>query len=318
MTIKQNPLQAANSAYLKMRADYRAKRVFMDIEIKDDAYVDKPSGLLDGPKLNDEGLTLTINEWANTPPDGIREYVQMQIDRGDGNFVNVGPRKEYMVPVGQTDFPPGTFPSDFVLSTNDLPESAACRFRFIHTNFDNVSTESNIKSVICDRQAPDKDQIPQEPVIATQYLDDTNLPVGGRLPFTIPGYSDWEPTDKVAVYLFDAKNVPEDPTKTKSIFFDVVPSPGISATTIQIDADKIRAYGDIEGVLTYVLIDKALNPSPPALYKKVSVTLGLLPLNLKKPRIPQAVPGPLTLAHAQDGVSVWPAELTPNRRLWLS
>ncbi|EJM69726.1 hypothetical protein [Pseudomonas sp. GM55] len=48
-----------------------------------------------------------------------------------------------------------------------------------------------------------------------------------------------------------------------------------------------------------------MNPSYPAIYKKVSLTFGPLPANLNAPQVPQAVPGPLNMEHVSQGVSVW-------------
>ncbi|MNI05979.1 hypothetical protein D3C73_589470 [compost metagenome] len=48
-----------NDAYLKMRADYRAKLADMIITIKDEWYADKANNILDGPKIRN-GLEISI------------------------------------------------------------------------------------------------------------------------------------------------------------------------------------------------------------------------------------------------------------------
>lgn len=114
----------ANSGYLKMRSEYRARLADMVIEIKDDAYVDKTSGLLHGPNLQG-GLTVYIPKWINLPPpgSGLKDTIQLQIDRGTGNFVNLGDKKEFEIPAGGTDFPE-VFPFPIHIPANELPESA--------------------------------------------------------------------------------------------------------------------------------------------------------------------------------------------------
>lgn len=294
----------ANSAYLKMRSEHRAKLVNKVIEIRDDAYAHKASGTLDGPKLNAQGLTVYIPKWDNLPPPGETEYVRLMIKIGSGNFTQLGAPIAFMIPPGSSDFPQ-TFPFPVTIAANDLPDAATCQLRYIHRDYTGYDTESLDITVICDRLPPYKHLPPKEPVFAGDFLDDTTLPAGSKLKVTIPGYPDWQSTDMVAFFLIDSNNIPDDPTATPPILFTPVPSPGITDTVVELDADKIRAFGDASGLLTYALIDRALNPSPPAIYKKVSLTFGPLPSGLKKPTVPQATPGPLTVAHVQDGVSVW-------------
>lgn len=290
----------ANSAYLKMRSEYRAKLADFELEIDDGAYVDKTIGLLNGPMLNRAGLTVAIPGWINKPPDGIKDFVQLQIDRGAGVFVNLGDVIEFE----STDFP-GKFPYPITIGFNDLPEDSTFRLRYSRNTFNNGEEFSVITTLICDRRPPYNYQPPREPVIAWDYLDDTNLPAGGKLTLTIPGYADWRADDQVAIYMVDSQNIPDDPTTTRPIFAGFAPAPGITDSTVEIDADIIRAFGDGNVVLTYALRDRALNASPPALYKKVSLTFGLLPVLVGKPRVPQADPGPLNMRHVQEGVSVW-------------
>jgi len=122
---------------------------------------------------------------------------------------------------------------------------------------------------------------------AANYLDDSNLPAGGALSATIPGYPDWQATDNIAIYLVDAANIPENPTEADLVFFGAVPASGVSDTAVDIDADGIRAFGDAECVFLYFLIDKATNLSSVSVHKKMSLTFGPLPSNLQPPEVPQ-------------------------------
>ena len=55
MTTQTNKLQRhqANAAYLKKRTEHQANLADLVIEIKDEDYADKASGLLNGPRLKD-------------------------------------------------------------------------------------------------------------------------------------------------------------------------------------------------------------------------------------------------------------------------
>ncbi|KAB0494155.1 hypothetical protein [Pseudomonas vancouverensis] len=306
MSIKQNieQQQEANSAYLKMRSEYRAKLADMELEIKDEDFADIPSKLLHGPRLAaNGGLTVYIPLWDNLPPPTAKESIKLEIDPGSGDFQTVAVR-EFVMPPGGSTFPE-TFPFPMLITNNLLPDDATCRLRYTHRTYQGDEDLSQVTTVICDRLPPYKHDPPKAPVFTGDFLDDTTLPAGGSLKVTIPGYPDWQATDQIALYLVDEDNIPDDPTATPPIYTGLAPAPGITDSTLDIDADAIRALGDTKALLTYALRDRALNPSPPALYKKVSLTFGPLPANFIKPRVPQAVPGPLRMAHVRDGVSVW-------------
>ncbi|MGE8065835.1 hypothetical protein [Pseudomonas sp. NPDC089569] len=306
MSIKQNlqSQQEANSAYLKMRSEYRAKVAEKEIIIQPEDFADSATKLLHGPKLKGNGgLNVYIPLWDALPPPTVRETVTLMIDRGSGNFETVG-FKEFVIPAGETAFPE-EFPYKMLISTDSLPENATCNLKYVHRSYQGDEVDSPITTFFCDRLPPYKHDPPAAPVFTGDFLDDDSLPVGGKLTVTIAGYPDWQATDQIAIYLVDEDNIPDDPTTTPPIFAGLAPAPGITDSTIEIDADTIRALGDTRALMTYALRDKALNPSPPAFYKKVSLTFGPLPTALKKPRVPQAVPGPLTMAHVRDGVSVW-------------
>lgn len=293
----------ANSAYLKMRSEYRARLADMEIGIDAAAFVNLTTGLLNGPKLKD-GLKITIPAWDNLPPPGRPETIQLFMDRGDGQLDPLGPPVEFIIPPGGTAFPE-PFPHEITIDVNELPDSATCRLQYVHRSFQGIETPSQIRTVICDRLPPYGHAPPSAPAFTGDFLDETTLPPGGKLTVTILGYDDWQDTDKVYFYLVGSNSIPDDPSLLTPIFSGPAPSPGIGDSTIQIDGDLIRAMGDAEAVLIYVLRDEALNPSALSNPKKVSLTFGLLPTNLQKPRVPQATPGPLTMAHIQAGVSAW-------------
>ncbi|WP_256679665.1 hypothetical protein [Pseudomonas sp. PB120] len=308
MAIEQakNKQADRNYAYLKMRAEHRSQLVDLEMVIDDDVYADKPSGLLNGPKLKTAGLTVKIPKWTVLPPagSGLSDKIQLQIDRGSGSFVNLGPAKEFSIPAGETDFP-DTFPNPMTIAPNDLPRNATCRLKYTFQNFaGDPAVDSQIYTFICDVIAPNEDAPPKIPVFTGDFLDDTNLPVGGKLTVTVPGYPDWNASDEIAFYLIDSKNIPDDPLSTPPIYVGKAPAPGITNSTVELDGDLIRAFGDANALLTYALRDKALNASPPAFYKKVSLTFGPLPIVTTKPKVPQANPV-LTMTHVQEGVSVW-------------
>ncbi|WP_223502659.1 hypothetical protein [Pseudomonas sp. BF-R-24] len=297
--------QEANSAYLKMRSKYRAKLADMELIIASDAFADPATKLLHGPRLKDNGgLKVKVPEWENKAPfAGMEETVELQIDPGSGTFSTVASHVFTMPTDGGTY--PETFPFDMLIPTNALPDDATCHLRYKLFDFAGDEFDSLITTVICDRLPPYKHDAPKAPVFAGDYLDDVLLPGGGKLSMTIPGYGDWQATDVIAVYLVDEDNIPEDPTTTPPIYVGPAPAPGVTDSKVDIDADKIRAFGDAKALVTYALRDKAFNDSPPALYKKVSLTFGPLPTNLFAPRVPQANPGPLNMQHVAHGVSTW-------------
>ncbi|RON11637.1 hypothetical protein [Pseudomonas frederiksbergensis] len=306
MSIKQDiqTPQEANSAYLKMRSEYRAKLADMVIEIKDEDYADKASGLLHGPRLvENNGLTPGILAWPNLPPPGASDRVTLYLDNGSGRWDKVA-EHEFTIPAGGGPFPE-SFPYPMPINANYLPDDATCRLKYIITDYTDFETESSETQVICDRLPPLKHLPPNALKLAADYLDDDNLPVGGDLSVTIPGYPDWESSDKIAIYLVDAAEIPEDPTDATLVFLNNVPSPGITDTPVQIPAASIRNFGDAECVFLYVLIDKAQNPSAVSVHKTVGLTFGPLPANLHPPKVPQADPGPLVNEHVRAGVSVW-------------
>ncbi|OOG81134.1 hypothetical protein B0E42_25545 [Pseudomonas sp. A25(2017)] len=300
--IKQQRREA-NSAYLRMRTEHQSKLGDKFIIIKN-PMVDINTGLLNGPSLK-SGLSVEIPKWDNLPPPGAPEKIQVMFDRsGNGRFEVVA-EHEFEIPLGGADFPE-TFPYPMLIEARDLPQSSPCRVRYDHYPYNATDAdESPITPLICDQEPPYRHDPPEALKFSEVYLDDTNLAPGSKLTATIPGYADWQATDKIAVYLVDAADIPEDLNGLSPIFFNDVPPPGTSDTPIEIDGDRIRAFGDAECVFIYVLIDKATNPSALSLWQKISLTFGPLPTNLKDPEVPQADPGPLVVEDALSGVSVW-------------
>ncbi len=295
--------QEASAAYLKMRTEYRANLADMEIVIKPEDYANQATGLLNGPRLS-SGLTVGIPAWTNQAPSGASDEVRLYFDNGTGNWDEVGYHR-FTAPFAEP------FPYPMTIDVNRLPDDATCKLQYIITSYNDFETESSELTVICDRLPPYKHAPPAALKLAADYLDDSNLPPGGNLTVTVPGYPDWKAADKIAIYLVDAANIPEDPTDAALVFIDNVPSPGITDTPVQVPADKIRDFGDAECVLLYVLLDEAHNPSAVSVHKLVGLTFGPLPGTLHPPRVPQAVPGPLVNEHVRVGVSVW-IEKYPN------
>jgi len=304
MTTQTNKLQRhqANAAYLKKRTEHQANLADLVIEIKDEDYADKASGLLNGPRLKD-GLKVYIPLWENLPPPRISDKVELFLDTGSGRWDKVA-EHEFTRPADGGPFPE-TFPYLMTIDTNFLPDDATCRLQYVITDYTNYETPSVVTTVICDRLPPYKHAPPDALKLIADYLDDSNLPVGGNLTLTLPGYVDWKATDKLAIYLVDAAEIPDDPTNAPLVFFGTVPSPGVTDTPVQIPAKTIRDFGDAECVFLYVLLDAAQNPSAVSVHKTVGLTFGPLPDNLRPPKVPQAVPGPLVNEHVRVGVSAW-------------
>lgn len=186
-----------NDAYLKMRADYRAKLADMIITIKDEWYADKANNILDGPKIRN-GLEISIPEWDNPPPDdGIeRDLLRIELDKGDGVWRLIGEPIPFTVKPGDPGFPPGTFPYEYTIPNDDLPRNATCRLRYTVESYNNnIPFPSQITPLIVDQIAPNEDKEPVELVLASSDLDDSNLPPGGKLAMTLKGYPDWKATD---------------------------------------------------------------------------------------------------------------------------
>lgn len=294
--------QEASAAYLKMRTEYRANLADMVIEIKPEDYANPATGLLNGPRLS-SGLSVYIPEWTNQAPPDASDEVRLYFDSGTGRWDEVGYHK-FTRPADGSPFPE-TFPYPMPIDVNHLPDDATCKLQYIFTGYNNVETPSSELTVICDRLPPYKHGPPDALKLAADYLDDSNLPVGGNLTVTVPGYPDWKATDKIAIYLVDAAQIPEDPTDADLVFIGNVPAPGVTDTPVLVPADAIRAFGDAECVLLYVLIDEAQNPSAVSVHKLVGLTFGPLPDALLPPKVPQADPGPLVNEHVRVGVSVW-------------
>ncbi|WP_460123366.1 hypothetical protein [Pseudomonas sp. S2_C03] len=307
MASQMTPSTLSNQAYLKMRAEYRSKLVddLKELIIEDDMYADKTTGLLKGPEVN-KGLDVAVPLWKELPPEGSRigDKIQLQVDRGNGRFEDIGLEVEFKIPAGVTEFPE-TFPYVMTIDPNDFPNVATCILRYRHTNYQGDPPSHSLEVTVRVDRVPPYDRTPPDaPEFADDFLDDSNLPAGGKLAVTLPGYTDWEATDIVAVYLVAADDIPTDPTTLTPIYYAPVPSPGTADTVMQIDADKIREFGDAEAVLLYVLVDQAQNPSQLSNYKKIALTFGPLPNPTNEPRVPQADPL-LTMEKVQEGVSVW-------------
>lgn len=250
---KRKPTEEANSAYLRMRSEHRAKLADMVIGIKDEDYADKTAGLLHGPNIRkNNGLKVYIPLWDNLPPPNARETITVQLEAGTGRFDNVA---EHEFTMGADGKFPETFPYEMLIEINRLPDIADCQLRYIHRSYQGNDVISTVTPVICDRVRPNNDMIPAAPVFAGDFLDDTNLPAGGTLTVTIAGYPDWDPSDQMAIYLIDSWDIPDNPTATPPIWTGFAPSPGITDSTVTVQANAIRAFGDTKALITYAMRD---------------------------------------------------------------
>lgn len=299
--------EKANKAYLKMRSAYRSTAPEQEIVFNAADFVDGGKAILHGPRLKtNQGLPLQIPRWTNTPPPGTSDRINVLLDRGDGKgFVSVADHT-FTRPSGQPDFSE-TFPYEMLIPLQELPRDADCQLKYSLYSYNDEETESDPVLFLCDQVKPYNDLPPQPLQLASPFLDDTNLPPGGKLQVTIPTSAvyQWKDGDWIAIYVFDVNNIPPDPSVTTPIYYEQLLNP---ATTplVQIDAQKIRDLGDAKAVFLYVIRDKSQNDSVLSLWLEANITLGPLPtLPLDAPRVPQAVPGPLLLEHVLDGVSVW-------------
>ena len=275
------------------------------LEIDDDVYANKSTGLLKGPDLKKNGLTVKIPLWQNLPPDdGVEsDKVQFWIDRGTGTFVEVGPLLEFVRQPGETELP--GFPFPVTILPSDFPRDDSCRLKYTWRPYTNgPALDSLIYTFICDLVDPYDDEPPKLPLIAVDYLDDTNLPVGSELDVIIPGYPLWQSTDKIGFWVVNEHDIPEDPRLVPPNHATTVPAPGTSDTTIKIPADVFRKLGDMPAMVTYGLVDQAGNPSQLSFYKKMPLTWGLLPQPIGKPEVPKADPV-LTMQGVREGVEVF-------------
>jgi RHS repeat-associated protein len=161
--------QEANSAYLKMRSEYRAKLADMELIIEPDAYADPATKLLHGPKLRDNGgLKVKVPEWANKAPfAGMKETVLLQIDPGSGTYFTAASH-EFTMPTDGGTYPE-IFPFEMLIPTNALPDDATCRLRYQLIDFAGDEFDSLVTTVICDRLPPYKNVAPKAPVFAEDY-----------------------------------------------------------------------------------------------------------------------------------------------------
>lgn len=305
--------EASSSAYLKMRSDYRASLAEKPLELDAADFVDSATKkILNGPRLvANQKLTVKVPRWTGTPAPTFSDVVTLLLDKDDGaGFVEVGTHT-FTRQSGKPDFDE-VFPYAMDIRIGDLPRDANCALKYRIDYYNDSEDESTPQEFLCDHVKPYNGEPPAALTLDSDLLDDNNLPVGGQLTLTIPpGYSggtpkyDWKAGDVVAIYLVDANNIPPDLSLVTPLHFGAISDPGTTGAVLQVDANKVRALGDLEGVFLYVIRDKSLNDSVVSLWTKVSMTLGPLPTPLDPPEVPQADPGPLLVEHALDGVSVW-------------
>lgn len=300
--------EEANSAYLKMRSDYRATLTEKPIEFDNADFVDPGTNkILNGPKLvANQKLTVKIPRWTGLPGEDESDIVKLMLDKGDGKgFVKVA-EHTFLRHGAEADFREN-FPYTMDITSEFLPRDATCQLKYEIYYYNDSEDESTPVSFLCDQVKPYDGKPPEALTLGTSFLDDISLPVGSKLNITVPASTDyqWKDGDYIAIYLVDAAHIPDDPSGLTPVHFGPVSDPAGGGAIVEIDAQKIRDFGDTEGVFLYVLRDKSLNDSVVSLWTKVSLTFGPLPTPLDPPTVPQADPGPLLVEHAREGVSVW-------------
>ncbi len=163
-----------------------------------------------------------------------------------------------------------------------------------------ASPTSERLRLIFDRTSPPNNGLP-DPLPAISPVTDTNV---GTITVTLPEYAD-RATDALLydqVLWYWLEEVPED-------FTGLIPAGTAPVTqanqVLAVPADKIKAAGDGDRWISYVLVDKAGNIGRPSYPTKVQVALGALPTNLQDPVVPLAPADDLVdLEDAMLGVKV--------------
>ncbi|NIF30280.1 hypothetical protein F3J44_28490 [Pantoea sp. Tr-811] len=230
----------------------------------------------------DKDMTVWIPKGSNFF-DG--STLTLQVDRGQ-DFEHVG---DPITIDSSTQYPvPMTLPKKAML------EEGTFELRY-QISLENTS-ESDAVTLRVDRTPPWGSSNPPYVEMDTALITDAYLashPAG--IEVTLPAYDDQKGNDMA--YLWFASNINDlgEPTL-------ISPVPADRKFVIKVEDAK--AWKDGPLYVLYRLMDIAGNISEQSLYYKLSIALGTLPTNLKKPVVPLAADGLLDLEDARTGVIV--------------
>lgn len=144
--------EEANSAYLKMRSDYRATLTEKPIEFDNADFVDPGTNkILNGPKLvANQKLTVKIPRWTGLPGENESDIVKLMLDKGDGKgFVKVA-EHTFLRHGAEADFREN-FPYTMVITSEFLPRDATCQLKYEIYYYNDSEDESTPVSFLCDQ-----------------------------------------------------------------------------------------------------------------------------------------------------------------------
>ncbi|MBV6823778.1 hypothetical protein [Pseudomonas sp. PD9R] len=260
-----------------------------------DAVLDA-EGRLDGPKIKQFGMKLNIPLWDNYaeyPGDGTfppdEDTLELFMAPGhtpdEADFVSV------LGPLIFTGGFAASYTGDFIVPLSALLPEGPWSFKYKLIIYTGQPDESSPVALISDITKPYEHTSPPEPppmefAVADKWITDANV---GAISGTIPVYvgGDQAPGDTV-VYWYAKAPLPEDPATLPPVSGPIT----IGADRkVPFPRDYIIANGDGEFYIIYVLFDSHKNRSNLSGYTKLDVTLGALPTNLQKPKVPVAADG---------------------------
>ncbi|MBO9549824.1 hypothetical protein [Pseudomonas sp.] len=246
-----------------------------------DAIIDESDGTLARNALN-HPLEVKIPNWIQLPEDGDTEYIYLQLSKTgdtDSGYKDVA-TEIFNGPVDSS-----IFPYPMYIPLNELPANGTLHVRYRHVNFAGSPAFSPARQLICDSVPPWGHDIQPEGVTFPQrVIDETYFAtnptgVAGVLPDDPYGAAG----DIYELYFLDSW--PEESDDFNDPVAKGTVAPG---REILIPTENIRAKGDGRYFVAYYLWDKAGNKSRLSLPIALDVVLGLLPENLKAPRVPLA------------------------------
>ncbi|MDD2044140.1 hypothetical protein NP572_18615 [Pseudomonas putida] len=282
------------------RVRREARKVRKAPVIKVGPGVDKPDDVLADPSdftvkasvLKDPAkeLAISIPKWGLPSPDAGEDALTV--------YHRIGEFEQDIFSGAFNQDQAGDFPLRVVLE-KDADEYGADgqhNFIFVVTPFNTgIPQPSDPLTLIYDRMPPNLDNPPDAVPPIVEVVDGNVSSVSAIL----PDYPDRAPKDVVYYYWLD--RVPEN-------IDNIPPVDNVEVTaanqSLPIPDTLIKAGGDGEWFVVYVLVDKAGNISRVSKPMSVVVALGAMPANLKLPEVPLAADDLIDRLDAKQGVQV--------------